>query len=66
MIDLHTHTVFSDGELIPFELVRRAEAAGYSAMAITDHMDSSNIDLIIPRIIKAMPVSREATPASSE
>ena len=25
MIDLHTHTVFSDGALIPAELVRRAD-----------------------------------------
>ena len=54
MIDLHTHTIFSDGELIPFELVRRAEAMGYRAIAITDHMDSSNLDLIIPRIVKAI------------
>lgn len=54
MIDLHTHTIFSDGELIPFELVRRAEAVGYSAIAITDHMDASNLDLIIPRIVKAV------------
>jgi putative hydrolase len=54
MIDLHTHTVFSDGELIPFELIRRAEDMGYTALAITDHMDSSNIDFIIPRIVKAI------------
>jgi len=54
MIDLHTHTIFSDGELIPFELVRRAEAIGYKAIAITDHMDASNLDLIIPRIVKAI------------
>ena len=54
MIDLHTHTIFSDGELIPFELVRRAQAIGYTAIAITDHMDASNIDFIIPRIIKAI------------
>lgn len=54
MIDLHTHTIFSDGELIPFELIRRAEAAGYSAIAITDHIDASNIDLIIPRIVRAI------------
>jgi histidinol phosphatase-like PHP family hydrolase len=54
MIDLHTHTIFSDGELIPFELVQRAEAKGYQAIAITDHMDSSNLDLIIPRIVKAI------------
>lgn len=54
MIDLHAHTVFSDGELIPFELIRRAEAKGYSAIAITDHIDASNIDLIIPRVVKAV------------
>ncbi len=54
MIDLHTHTIFSDGELIPFELVRRAEAIGYTAIAITDHMDASNLDFIIPRIVKAV------------
>jgi putative hydrolase len=58
MIDLHMHTIFSDGELIPFELIRRAEAAGYAALAITDHIDSSNIDLIIPRIIKAIEAMR--------
>lgn len=54
MIDLHTHTVFSDGELIPFELIRRAENMGYTVLAITDHMDASNIDFIIPRIVKAI------------
>jgi putative hydrolase len=54
MIDLHTHTVFSDGELIPFELIIRAEAAGYQAIAITDHIDASNIDLIIPRLVTAV------------
>ncbi|MBA4371693.1 MAG: PHP domain-containing protein [Thermodesulfovibrio sp.] len=58
MIDLHMHTIFSDGELIPFELIRRAEAAGYAALAITDHMDASNIDLIIPRVIKAIEAMR--------
>lgn len=50
MIDLHTHTVFSDGVLIPAELVRRAAVAGYSALAITDHADLSNLDFIVPRI----------------
>ncbi len=58
MIDLHTHSIFSDGELVPFELIRRAETAGYKALAITDHMDESNLDLIIPRIIKALEMIR--------
>jgi histidinol phosphatase-like PHP family hydrolase len=53
MIDLHTHCFFSDGELVPAEHVRRVEVLGYEAIAITDHADSSNIDFILPRIIKA-------------
>ncbi len=52
MIDLHTHCLFSDGELVPSELVRRARMTGYRAIAITDHGDTSNIDFIIPRIIR--------------
>jgi histidinol phosphatase-like PHP family hydrolase len=52
MIDLHTHSLFSDGALIPSELVRRVEAAGYTAVAITDHVDSSNLDYVVPRIVQ--------------
>jgi histidinol phosphatase-like PHP family hydrolase len=52
VIDLHTHSIFSDGELIPAELAQRACAAGYKALAITDHVDHSNIDFVLPRIIK--------------
>ncbi len=51
MIDLHTHSLFSDGELVPSELVRRMEVIGYEAVAITDHADSSNIDFIVPRLV---------------
>lgn len=58
MIDLHTHSIFSDGELIPSELVRRASVMGYSAIAITDHADISNLDFIIPRLVQ---VCRELT-----
>lgn len=54
MIDLHTHSIFSDGELLPCELVRRAAATGYSAIAITDHVDPSNIDFVIPRMVEAI------------
>jgi putative hydrolase len=53
LIDLHTHTIFSDGQLIPSELVRYAAVTGYRAIAITDHGDHSNIDFIIPRIVQA-------------
>lgn len=52
MIDLHTHSLFSDGELLPSELVRRLEDMEYSCVAITDHVDSSNLDFVIPRLVK--------------
>jgi len=52
MIDLHSHTFFSDGELVPAEHLRRVEVLGYQAMAITDHADSSNLDFIVPRIVQ--------------
>lgn len=54
MIDLHTHSLFSDGVLLPSELVRRAYCIGYKALAITDHVDSSNIDFVVPRIVKVI------------
>lgn len=44
-IDLHTHSIFSDGELLPSELVRRADVLGHRAIAITDHVDASNIQI---------------------
>jgi putative hydrolase len=56
MIDLHTHSVLSDGELLPGELARRAFVAGYKALAITDHVDSGNLALVLAQLIK---VSRD-------
>lgn len=52
LIDFHTHTFLSDGVLIPSELVRRAATIGYRAIGLTDHVDGSNLDLVLPRIIK--------------
>src|ERR1700741_269180 len=37
MIDLHLHTIASDGRCTPAELVERAAAAGVTVMAVTDH-----------------------------
>ncbi len=50
MIDFHTHTFFSDGELVPSELVRRAVCKGYKAIGISDHADSSNLEFVIANI----------------
>ena len=37
MIDLHSHTWFSDGQLSPQDLISRAATLGISQLAITDH-----------------------------
>jgi len=53
MIDMHTHSIFSDGELIPSELVRRAVVKGYRAIGITDHVDFSNVEHVLKNVSKA-------------
>ena len=40
------HSLFSDGELLPSELARRALKLNHEAIAITDHIDWSNVDTI--------------------
>jgi hypothetical protein len=37
LIDLHTHSLFSDGTLAPAELVARAAARNVRVLALTDH-----------------------------
>jgi len=54
MIDLHTHTIFSDGVLIPVELARRAKVIGYQALAFTDHVDASNLENVLKNVRKAV------------
>jgi len=52
MIDLHTHSLLSDGELLPTELVHRMAVKGYKFMAITDHVDMSNISFVVPSLVR--------------
>lgn len=52
MIDLHIHSTFSDGELIPAEVVSRALAAGYTHLAITDHVDPSNLESVVAGMVR--------------
>ena len=54
MIDLHTHTFFSDGELAPSELARRAYLKGYKVLGISDHADPSNIEFLISALLKLL------------
>lgn len=47
VIDFHTHTLLSDGELVPAELARRAQKNGYSVLGLTDHVDPGNLQTIL-------------------
>lgn len=51
MINLHSHTIHSDGCLLPSELAVRYAAAGYRALAITDHADYSNIETAVKAVV---------------
>ena len=51
MIDLHTHSILSDGELLPSELARRAVVVGYKILGISDHADSSNLETVISSLL---------------
>lgn len=53
LVDLHVHSLLSDGFYFPMELVRRAQVKGYAVIAITDHVDTSNISRVVPELIKA-------------
>jgi histidinol phosphatase-like PHP family hydrolase len=47
MIDFHTHTFLSDGDLVPAEHIRRAEVRGYRVLGISDHADAATMGFCI-------------------
>jgi putative hydrolase len=59
IFDFHTHTSLSDGELSPMEMLRRAVAAGYSAIALTDHASTGDMQRIVPEIVQVCEVARQ-------
>lgn len=52
MYNLHCHSLLSDGELLPSEVAQRYAALGYKVIAITDHVDCSNIEQVVKNILK--------------
>jgi len=47
MIDFHTHSLLSDGDLLLSELIQQASEAGYLAIGITDHVDSGTLEVTL-------------------
>ncbi|MCX8172123.1 MAG: histidinol phosphate phosphatase domain-containing protein [Archaeoglobaceae archaeon] len=52
MFDLHTHSIFSDGELLPSEIARRMSFVGNKGFAITEHADFSNISFVLSNLLR--------------
>ena len=53
MIDLHTHTLLSDGALIPAEHIRRAEVRGYRVLGTADHADLATMRHVLAIALEA-------------
>ncbi len=67
--NLHLHSIFSDGELTPAQVVAAHAAAGFAAIALTDHDTLAGLDALGSlenqgvRIIPAVELSIEDAPA---
>ena len=59
MIDLHVHSVYSDGTDTPAELIQLAAARGLTAMALTDH---DTVGGIVPLLEAAASSTVEPVP----
>lgn len=59
-IDLHTHTMYSDGGLTPNQLVVKAKEVGLKAIALTDH---DNIAATEVAMLKGKELGVEVIPA---
>jgi putative hydrolase len=59
LYDFHTHTSLSDGELSPMEMLRRAAVAGYTAIALTDHASTGDMQRIVPEIAEVCRMARK-------
>ncbi|MFH1710397.1 MAG: histidinol phosphate phosphatase domain-containing protein [bacterium] len=51
-IDFHIHSIFSDGILLPAAIAREAEVKGHFAIAISDHVDASNLEEVLAALTK--------------
>ncbi len=50
--EFHAHSIFSDGALLPAALVREAEVRGNIGLALTDHVDQSNIEEVLKALTR--------------
>ena len=65
LIDFHSHTFLSDGVLSPAELVQRAVATGYHAIAITDHVGYANYQYVCEALLRECEVINRELPITA-
>lgn len=63
--DFHTHTILSDGALLPEELLRRMIVLGYTTVAITDHVGWSNCAAVVDQVARACEQFRHHSPIAA-
>lgn len=61
-IDVHIHTLLSDGALLPSEVVRRAASLGYTGLGFADHADATNIQEIIAALRRLIDAEGDTLP----
>jgi putative hydrolase len=61
-VEFHAHSIFSDGALLPAALIREAEVRGHSVLAITDHVDASNLEAVLKALTKFAKETRGQLP----
>jgi len=57
--DFHTHTIHSDGSLLPIELIRRAAVRGYRAIGVTDHVSRGNLAAVVEALVAECELAEE-------
>ncbi|MGN0572596.1 MAG: PHP domain-containing protein [Acutalibacteraceae bacterium] len=60
LIDLHTHSIMSDGSMTPAEVVREAKKAGLTAIALSDH---DTVDGVREAVAEGEKIGVEVIPA---
>jgi histidinol phosphatase-like PHP family hydrolase len=51
--DFHIHSLLTEGELVPSEIAQRCSVLGYGGIAITDHVDASNLAYVLDCLVPA-------------
>ena len=61
-IDLHIHSLFSDGDLLPSEILRRAACLGFAGLAFADHADASNLNAVLAALCRLVADQKDDFP----